>query len=230
MLRARVGRADKGSTVVTPAKVNRMNAIRTAILAPAAIAVAILALPSSAIAEEVVPPGNSAATQYTEAIPTAGGPKQTGRPKHRHSQSPSKVLGARNAHKLDSRGATGHAVATLAAETAPAPTPAATESAPRAASPHREGAGQPAGAGSRGGGPAPKPTQPRHETGGAPPAGEQAPAGAHLPNGSSGFGQVLAKATGTSSGETGLLLPLALLATLAWAVAYALRRRKRTIA
>ncbi|HEU4736290.1 MAG TPA: hypothetical protein VFS48_04595, partial [Solirubrobacterales bacterium] len=48
-----------------------------------------------------------------------------------------------------------------------------------------------------------------------------------LPDGSSGFGEVLAEATGSSSGETGLLLPLTILATAAWALAFLWRQRNR---
>jgi hypothetical protein len=46
-------------------------------------------------------------------------------------------------------------------------------------------------------------------------------------NGSSGLGEILRQATGsTSSGEMGLLLPLLILGALAWSVAYALGRRR----
>jgi hypothetical protein len=45
---------------------------------------------------------------------------------------------------------------------------------------------------------------------------------------SSAVGEVLAQATGTTSdGGTGLLLPLAIVAAIAWAIAYLLRQRSR---
>jgi len=83
-------------------------------------AIAILALPSVAAAERLVPPGNSAVTQYTETFPTAGG---KARIRHRVKQQPGKVLGPRNAHRLEAAGPQGRAVAETAAATAPVPVP-----------------------------------------------------------------------------------------------------------
>ena len=49
-----------------------------------------------------------------------------------------------------------------------------------------------------------------------------------IPDGSSGLGAVLGQATGSSdSGQLGLLLPLIVLATIAWSVAYLVRRRRQ---
>jgi hypothetical protein len=193
-----------------------MNAIRPAISALAVSAV--LAAPTAAAAGEVVPPGNSAATQYTEAIPTAGGPRRTGSGRGRE-RSPARVLGARSARELDSRGPAGRAVAEIAAETAPAVVA------------EQPGAGEGSGSGPSSSGRADErraaPAQsPRAQA--APSPARQAARQAPLPGGSSGVGAVLAKATGaSSSGGTGLLLPLALAATLAWAAAYILRRGRR---
>ncbi len=47
-------------------------------------------------------------------------------------------------------------------------------------------------------------------------------------SGSSGLGEVLAQATGSSSGQMGLLLPLILIAALVWAVAFFRKQRSRT--
>jgi hypothetical protein len=203
-----------------------MNALRTSI--PALAALAAFALPAVAGAEEVVPPGNSAATQYTEAIPTAGGPKQTGSSQHHRQSSPAKVLGAHDAHKLDSKGEAGHAVAEFAAETAPVTsegtTHRASAQAPQqqsashtgGATSHQAGSGTPSASGGTGGG-----------SGGSSASGGGSET-ASSPQGGSGAGAVLAKATGSSSaGGTQTLLPLALLATVAWAIVFVVRRRKQ---
>ena len=207
-----------------------MNEIKTALLA--LVAGAVLALPAASSATEVVPPGNSAATQYTEAIPTAGGPKQTGGSKHHRSRSPAEALGKHKARELDSKGPAGKAVAKLAAETAPAARPAPATPEPTSPPPRA------APASSAGGD---KTTARRQATaqsaagraasdhGNASPA--RASAEAPPPSGSSGAAAVLAQATGSSAwGGTGLLLPLALLATLAWAAAYLLLRRRQPAA
>ena len=171
-------------------------------------AIAVVALPAAATAEKVVPPGNSAATQYTEAIPTAGGPKQAGKSKHGQDKSPNKVLGARNAHRLDSHGPAGRAAAKVAAETAPTATVAAAlEIAPQ----------EPESKGSS--------TRPDGSKASIPPQTQ-----ARSASGSSGLSEVLAQATGSSSsGGTGLLLPLALVAVVAWSLVYLARQRKRPV-
>jgi hypothetical protein len=84
-------------------------------------AIAILALPSVAAAERIVPPGNSAVNQYTETLPTAKGKATT---KHRVKRQPAQVLGSRNAHRLEAAGTQGQAVAEVVAATAPTPPPA----------------------------------------------------------------------------------------------------------
>jgi hypothetical protein len=73
-------------------------------------------LPATAPAQAVVPPGNSAANQYTETAPSAGGDRVPpgGRP-----PSPAKALGAPTADRLNGLGATGRATAALAAAGAP---------------------------------------------------------------------------------------------------------------
>ena len=52
------------------------------------------------------------------------------------------------------------------------------------------------------------------------------PPQAQNPSGSSGLGEVIGQATGSSSGELGLLLPLLIIAVVIWSAAY-LRRQRR---
>jgi hypothetical protein len=80
---------------------------------------AILACPSVAAAQQVLPPGNSAVNQYTESVPTAKGNAKV---KHRADRRPAKVIGSRNAHRLEAAGPQGQATAEVAAATAPART------------------------------------------------------------------------------------------------------------
>ncbi len=80
------------------------------------ISLSALALPGGAVASYTVPPGNSAATQYTEAFPTGGGNAALGR--HR-PHKPKQVLGRTKLHHLDAQGPAGEAVAALTASTAP---------------------------------------------------------------------------------------------------------------
>ncbi len=186
-----------------------------------AVAIALLAAPSGASATEaLVPPGNSAATQYTEAIPTGGGEKSTEGTGHKRPRSPQQTLGAKNTKRLESQGAVGRATAELATETAPSagPPPAAQ---PRAnASPHSGGKPAPGGAKRPGDGAGHAPPEPGASPTAKPPAATT--------SGSSGLGSVLAAATGTSSsGQIGALLPLALLATMLWAIYWLARQRRR---
>jgi len=189
-------------------------------------ALALALLPSAAGAQEessVVPPENSAATQYTEAVPTAGGDKEAGGD---HKPAPAKVLGSKNAHKLQSQGKDGREVAQIAAETAPETSSAAESSPPARSEPAQtDGGGHADRDGGGGGGDA---------SGGAtPPDAASAPTHtaqptvAEPPDGSSGLGEVIGEATGSSStGGIGLLLPLAIVAAIAWALAYLWRQRR----
>jgi hypothetical protein len=171
-----------------------------------ATATAVLAFPAGAAAEYFVPPSNSAATQYTETLPTAGGhhDSEKGRKGHR---SPKDVLGKRNAHRLDKQGAAGREVAEVVAATAP---------------PTEAGEPQPAAPIDR-----TSEDRDRREKRERPPA-ETGGAGGPGPSGSSGLGKVLGQATGVSaSGQLGLLLPLAIAAAAAWALAFLMRKRNR---
>ena len=87
-------------------------------------ATALLALPSAAAAQAVVPPGNSAVNQYTETVPTARGSAKT---RHHGKRSPAKVLGADNARRLEAAAPQGRAVAEVVAATAPVPAPSASK-------------------------------------------------------------------------------------------------------
>jgi hypothetical protein len=194
-----------------------MKALKTGLgLLPATIA--IFAVPMVAHAEYLVPPGNSAATQYTEAVPTAGGPKITGHRKHSQSRSPGKVLGTRNTERLDAQGPQGREVAEVVAATAPTAIGAAAQ---------EQAEGNSAQGGASHGG---SPTGGAGEGGSAGktnPTAQQASTPAQASDGSSGLGEAIGQATGSSSsGQLGLLLPLFILAVLAWSVAFVSRHRK----
>jgi hypothetical protein len=183
----------------------------------AAAVLAILALPSVAVGETVVPPGNSAATQYTETFPTAGGNTKVngslggGGSSHSGGRSPAKVLGSNTAEELESHGAEGRTVAALAAESA-----AGGEEEGGSGAGKKNGAGGGGSSGGSGGGG----SAPKAAGGGSGSLASEAPAG------SSGFSEVLSHATGSSSGEMGIFLPLVLLAAPLCALAYAWRRRQ----
>jgi hypothetical protein len=192
----------------------------TSIMRTLAIALgATLALslaPPLAAAEYLVPEGNSAVSQYTEGVPTAGGEKGKKPGTEQKPVTPAKTIGAQNAKKLQEQGPEGEAAAELAAETAPP-----------SSAPERSGAAT----GHKG----PKHAPAREE--GHPEGGESTSEGRSTPpptepgdtgsGGSSGLGSVLAAATGSESGNLGVLLPLAILAAIAWGVGYALKQRKR---
>jgi hypothetical protein len=159
----------------------------------------------------VVPPENSAATQYTEVLPTVGGKKQsTGGKKKR---SPANVLGADNARRLEAQGKQGREVAEVVAATAPNITETTAVSGAEPAS----------GAGKHRQRPSTPPVR-KAEAGAPPPLQVQS----ETPSGSSGLSEVVAEATGSSSGQLGLLLPLLLVGTILWALAY-LRRQRRQV-
>jgi len=189
------------------------------------LAALALALPAAAAAQEegsVVPPENSAATQYTEAVPTAGGDRQAS---DHHKPAPAKVLGSKNAQKLQSQGKDGREVAEVVAETAPETSPPVEASERPEVSSTQAGGAQTAGNGAsndkaRG--------QAGHREQAKPPtAPPTQPSSSDLPDGSSGLGEVIGEATGSSSsGGLGLLLPLAILAAVAWALAYFWQQRR----
>jgi hypothetical protein len=184
-------------------------------------AMALGVMPASAAAEAYVPPGNSAATQYTEAVPTAGGPKATSHPKGGKSRTPDRVLGTHKTAKLDAQGAQGRAAAEVAALTAPSTVGAKTEA--NAAPGHGTAAHKDTQTGSGG-------VQPGSGSG----SGDlsQSASSGHPPQavsgGSSAVGEVADQATGSSSsGQLGVWLPLLIAAVVIWSGAYVLRRQRR---
>jgi hypothetical protein len=180
-------------------------------------ALAALALPAAAPADYYVPPGNSAANQYTETLPSAGG-DSAGKGK---GVTPAQALGAKNAHKLEAEGPAGKAAAELAAETAPvvvepSPSDSGANNGGGNASGQNQGQGKD-GNGSAGGGQT-------ASTGSTPQTTTAIPVSSS--SGSSGLSSVLGQATGVSDeGSLGLWLPLIILATIAGTIAYRLRLR-----
>jgi cobalamin biosynthesis Mg chelatase CobN len=192
---------------------------RLALFATAIFALASTPAAAAGIEEAVVPPSNSAATQYTETFPTSGGDKKTD--KDPNQRSPSHVLGSSNAHKLEEQGPEGQAAAEAAAATAPS----AVETEP-ATTPPAHGAGNGSGtetgtgAGHQGDGTA--------AVGPATAVERSAPPPAAQPAGSSGAGSAIEQATGLStSGQSGALLPLVIVATVLCSIAYLWRQRRQ---
>ena len=193
----------------------------------AASAVAALALPAAAAAEYYVPPANSAANQYTESFPGAGGESHG----KRKQVTPGTALGAGNAEKLEKKGPAGKATAEIAAETAP---PQLVDSG----SSSGDDAGKTGGNGrpddkggeqgdgkdeGEGGSGAPGTGG---SGGGSSGGGQGTTAKVQQPQGSSGLGQVFGQATGMSDGNLGLWLPLAIVLTLIGSIAYWVRMRQ----
>jgi hypothetical protein len=196
-------------------------------LGTAAAVAAALALPAVAPAEYYVPPANSAANQYTESFPGAGG-ESGGK---RKEVTPGAALGAGNAKRLEKKGKAGKEAAEVAAETAPAQlagdsTGNVDSSGGKADNTDKSG-GSGKADGESGG----------EEEGGSGSTGTAGGSGGssggtggsgkpvQQPQGSSGFGQVLGQATGTDDGNIGLWLPLAIVLTLIGSVAYWVRMR-----
>jgi hypothetical protein len=207
-----------------PKRRNAMKTLKTRLALPAALLAAAAIAPGAAVAAgEVIPPGNSAATQYTEAFPTPGGDKKTD--EAAHHRSPVKVPGNSNANKLRQQGPDGQAAAETAAATAPVATE--TPPAPTNESPDENsaGGGSTAGAGSGNGGNGP--AGQKHQPNSGDTAGAQV-AVVEVPEGSSGIGSAIEQATGLStSGQSGMLLPLVILATIALSIAYLWRQRRQ---
>ncbi len=182
----------------------------------AAVVAAFSILPTTAPAAKVVPPGNSAATQYTETLPTSGGNAEVGGGNESKHQSPAKTLGSKTAKQLEERGPEGEAVADFAAET----TPSSQSSASRSEAGSGGGKGS-SGAGSQGG----TESAGGVSAGGAKKAASAGGAAVSVPSGSSGFGEAVSYTTGSTSGEMGLFLPLILIGALIWASSHAWRSR-----
>jgi hypothetical protein len=181
-------------------------------------AVVALALPGFAAAETVVPPGNSAATQYTETFPTSGGNVEVNEGIS-GERSPHRTLPKQTAEALEDEGPEGRAAAQLAADTAPAATGESEAGSGGAGGAANGGGGKGGGAAQDGGGAGQGQAQGGSQAGGETVAVE-------VPSGSSGFGEVVSHLTGSDAGEMGALLPLLLFAALIWAGATAWRRHQ----
>ncbi|HZO06919.1 MAG TPA: hypothetical protein VFB52_11070 [Solirubrobacterales bacterium] len=189
------------------------------LLAIVAALALVMALPSAAAAEYLIPDGNSAVNQYTEGIPTGGGEKDT-EGSGQDDVKPGKTLGAKNAHKLESKGEEGKAAAELAAETAP-PTVVPEEES-TSGDGGKQDDGKQNGKGNKGDGKDSEPDDNGSEeanTGGGVVSNDPGPGG------SSGLGELVSAATGGSDGGIGLLLPLTIFAALVWGIVFAVRRR-----
>lgn len=190
-----------------------------------AATIAVVALPATAAAAEyLVPPGNSAAIQYTETYPSAGGHKDAESQGRNRNRSPAKVLGEHNARKLEAQGPEGEAVAEVVAETAPT-TPVAPESSGESQDsgegPNQEKRETDSGENSRGG------SGPGSGSSGGPDRSSGGVSGDIDQSGSAGLGEVLSSAVGAPAGGSGIVLPLAFLGTLAWVLAHGWRQRKK---
>lgn len=209
-------------------------------VALAAALAALLILPGQALAEYYVPPGNSAATQYTESFPGAGGEKSG---KHKQA-TPAQTLGSKNAKWLEQHGPAGKAAAEVAAETAPTQVvgtaPSSSGDAAGTSGNASGGGGNKGGvltggggqgaagqgaAGSGGGSGASdrSSTHPGASSGGG--SGAAQGIAQAQPEGSSALGQIAGQATGASDGNLRLWLPLAIVLTLAGSIAYRARMR-----
>jgi hypothetical protein len=197
-----------------------MNASRRYLALVMAISAALLA-PPTAIAAGIVPPGNSAVNQYTQTIPTSRGNKEVRQGGH---GSPSKALGHKATKKLQKQGKDGRSTAELAAAGTPAAAAGSGSGSGGGGATGNGGASGNGGSSPAGGG----------STGGAGGSGAQGSGGvgsakaiAAADDGKSGFNQVVGEVTGTSSsGDLGLLLPLAIIAASVWCAAYFWRHRR----
>jgi hypothetical protein len=199
----------------------RLHILRIALATALAVA---LVVPAHSPAEYYVPPENSAANQYTESFPGAGGEK-AGKGK---KATPADTLGAGNAKRLEERGPAGKAAAEVAAETAPSQPPTGNGGSGDAEG-SNGGGGAGTGAGGSGGGSG------SGEATGADGGSASTGGGAgdvgrstkvDQPQGSSGVSHVLGQATGVSDGNVGIWLPLVIALILVGAIAYAARTRQ----
>lgn len=164
----------------------------------------------------MVPPGNSAATQYTETFPTSGGEAQVnGGINGSDMATPQKVLGKESTRSLESQGADGKATAEVAAATSSPPVTTTTD-----AGKGGNGGSSQSGKGKEGA------AVGKSESRGSGGVAKVEEVAQLRPSGSSGLSEVLGQATGSSSsGQLGIFLPLLLLATVAGSIAYLYRQR-----
>jgi hypothetical protein len=206
-----------------------MKALKLGILLHSLALAAVFAIPTVAIgAEDVVPPSNGGANQYTETYPTGGGNRNA--LTEGDEIAPGKVIGDRNAEKLEERGKEGEEVAELAAETSPTteyvvPVAQAPSSGGGSDSDSGgAGGGKPrAGGGSGEGAPASEPAD-RQKSPQADPVAN--PTGDTDVEGSGALGEIVGQAFGTSESGMGALLPILMLATIFWAFLFTVRRQR----
>lgn len=189
------------------------------ILLALATSVALLALPAAASAEFFIPDGNSAVNQYTEGVPSGGGEKST-KGAGEKPVKPGKAIGAENTKKLEQAGGQeGREVAEVAAETAP-PEIVAVEDQAGDEQNGGKSQGKSAGNGKDAQGP-----NEGEDDGNGEATAVVTPASGDGPSGSGGVGEIVSAATGGSAGGIGLLLPLVIIAAVAWGIFYAWRKR-----
>jgi hypothetical protein len=207
-----------------------MNTPRTAFRTLTATVLATLAVPAIAVAEEeVIPPGNSAVNQYTEALPTPGGHRNTEKQTGKKHRSPGQALGQRNADRLESKGSDGRAAAAAAAATAPTTNAPSTPVEEEVKDEEEEVVAGGGADSKRGGGSSPGGGTSQAVGAARPVRPASVEVNVDQPSGSGGLGEVLGEMTGASStGQTGWLLPLLIVAIALWALAYATRQRRRT--
>jgi hypothetical protein len=164
----------------------------------ALFALLIAVVPVACASAAIVPPGNSAATQYTETLPAAGGEEahRTNGQGEKAGKGGESAVPASTAAELQELGPEGKAALELAKAGAPKQSKHQKKKKDGATSP-----GSPPGSGSGGG-------------------------GSSASGGSSAVGEVLGGAAGTSSGGLGFLQPLILATIVVIAGAYFLRRRR----
>lgn len=173
------------------------------------LALLAVLVPTAGASAARVPPGNSAATQYSETVPGAGGEegsRETGKSSTGQEGSGGKsTVSGQTATEFEELGPEGEAALNFA---------------------NSSGTG-PQAAGGDGG------KDPGDKEGGVVETGPGdfgTPGGAELSaesSGSSGVGEVLGGAVGTSGGGLGFLQPLILATILVAGSAYVLRRRGR---
>ena len=185
------------------------------ILLALATSVALLALPAAASAEYFIPDGNSAVNQYTEGVPSGGGEKST-KGAGEKPVKPGEAIGVENTEKLEQAGGQeGREVAEVAAETAP-PEIVAIDGQTDGKQNGAKNQGKNSGKDAKGGGEA---------EGDGEATAVVTPGSGDGPSGSGGVGEIVSAATGGSTGGIGLLLPLVIVAAIAWGIFYAWRKR-----
>ncbi|HEX4307116.1 MAG TPA: hypothetical protein VHZ54_13855 [Solirubrobacterales bacterium] len=201
--------------------------MRISLLATLAIAVVLVSTTGADAAH--VPPGNSAATQYAETVPSAGGEEA-----HRHREKPDQssssqgdekgtAISAETAGEFTELGPEGEAALRLADEGGPEGHAekhhAGKHHAGKSGSHKKKSGEEKSGEGHQGDGGSSGSGD--SSSGSGPASAQGSPSG----SGSSGLGEVLGGVVGTSGGGPGFVGPLILAAIVLAAAAFVLRRR-----